>query len=237
MTAAFGGVPTHRQQTLREAAAADCRNHVLFDFDTLDAQQKYKLLTATVVPRPIAWVVTQNLKGAINCAPFSFFNAFSGDPPTVCLGIGAREGVAKDTAVNIHQTGEFVVNLVHEALVKQMNITAIEFGPEIDELAQAGLSTIPSVKVRPPRIAASPVALECKRLVTLEIGVSRAIVVGNVVAMHVADEAVRDASKCYIDTPKLGLLGRMHGGGWYARTNDQFELPRLSENEWWSGKR
>lgn len=210
---------------------------MLFDFDTLDAQQKYKLLTATVVPRPIAWVVTQNSKGAVNCAPFSFFNAFSGEPPTVCLGIGARDGAPKDTAANIHQTGEFVVNLVHEAMVQQMNITAIDFGAEIDELAQARLDTIPSTKVTPPRIAGCSVAIECKRLVTLEIGTARAIVVGIVVAMHVADEAVRDASRCYIDTPKLGLLGRMHGGGWYTRTHDQFEVPRINENDWWSGKR
>ncbi len=210
---------------------------MLFDFDTLDAQQKYKLLTATVVPRPIAWVVTQNQKGAINCAPFSFFNAFSGEPPIVCLGIGARDGVPKNTAANIHQTGEFVVNLVHEALVEKMNITAIDFGSEVDELAQARLSTIPSTKVAPPRIAESPVALECRRLVTLEIGIARAIVVGQVVAMHIANEAVLDASRCHVDTPKLGLLGRMHGGGWYSRTTDQFQLPRITENDWWSGKR
>jgi flavin reductase (DIM6/NTAB) family NADH-FMN oxidoreductase RutF len=210
---------------------------VLFDFDKLDGQEKYKLLCATVVPRPIAWVVTQNLDGSLNCAPFSFFNAFAGDPPTVCIGVGGREGIPKDTATNIHHTGEFVVNLVCEAMVQQMNVTAIDFESSIDELAQAGLTTVPSTKVKPPRIAGSPVALECKRFVTLEIGVGRAIVVGHVVAIHVADDAVQNAAQCYIDTPKLGLLGRMHGAGWYCRTADQFQLPRINENDWWAQKR
>lgn len=207
---------------------------MLFDFDKLGPQERYKLLVATVVPRPIAWVVTLNPAGATNCAPFSFFNAFSGDPPIVCLGIGGREGGPKDTANNIHRTGEFVINLVPESLVHQMNVTAIDFAPDVDELDQARIATVPSTKVRPPRIAASPVSLECVRHVTLEIGVSRAIVVGRVVTMHIVDEAILDPARCYIDTPKLGLVGRMHGGGWYSRTADQFSVPRIRESDWWS---
>lgn len=205
---------------------------MLFDFEKLSGVDKYKLLTATVVPRPIAWVVTKSATGTLNCAPFSFFNAFAGEPPIVCLGVGGRDSGPKDTASNIHRTGEFVVNLVPEALVRQMNITAIDFGPEINELNEAGIDTLASVKVKPPRIAASPVSFECKRVVTLEVGVSRAIVVGQVLVMHIVDDAVRDAARCYVDTPKLGLVGRMHGGGWYTRTSDQFEVPRINENDW-----
>jgi flavin reductase (DIM6/NTAB) family NADH-FMN oxidoreductase RutF len=205
---------------------------VLFDFERLGPQERYKLLTATIVPRPIAWVVTLDLQGNVNCAPFSFFNAFSGAPPVVCLGVGSRESRPKDTARNIQQTGQFVVNLVPEALVAQMNVTAIDFGPEVNEVAEAKLVTVPSTKVKPPRIADSPVALECKRLVTLEIGEVRAIVVGEVVAMHVRDDAVIDATRCYINTPLLGLVGRMHGSGWYCRTNEHFDVPRISENDW-----
>lgn len=207
---------------------------MLFDFDVLSPKDKYKLLTATIVPRPIAWVVTQDRNGAANCAPFSFFNAFSGDPPVVCIGIASRDRDPKDTANNVHQNGEFVVNLVSESLVRQMNVTAIDFPPSINELEEAGIHTIASTRVRPPRILASPVSLECQRIVTIEIGVCRAIVVGRVIVMHVADSAVRDPAKCYIDTPKLGLVGRMHGGGWYSRTADQFEVPRISESDWWS---
>ncbi|MGH8139128.1 MAG: flavin reductase family protein [Steroidobacteraceae bacterium] len=205
---------------------------MLFDLDRLSAEERNKLVTATVVPRPIAWVVSRNVDGKLNCAPFSFFNAVSGDPPVICIGVGSRAGNPKDTASNIHRTGEFVVNLVPESLVRAMNITAIDFGPEVNELDEATLETLPGTKVQVPRIAASPVALECQRIVTLEIGIARSIIVGRILAMHVADEAVLDRSKCYIDTPKLHLVGRMHGAGWYARTDDQFQLPRIDERQW-----
>ena len=206
---------------------------MLFDFDELSTQDRYKLLISTIVPRPIAWVVTQNLAGRLNAAPFSFFNAFSGDPPVVVIGIGGRKpGDVKDTGNNIRETGEFVVNLVSDATAEQMNITAIEFPPEVDEIAEAKLTTLPSVKVKPPRLAESPVALECERLMVLELNVDRALVVGRVLAIHVRDDCVLDAARCYIDTPRLGLIGRMHGGGWYARTTDRFDMPRIPVADW-----
>ncbi len=206
---------------------------MLFDFASLDANERYKLLVSTVVPRPIAWVVTLDPAGRRNAAPFSFFNAFSQDPPVVCVGIGGRRpGDVKDTGNNIRRNGEFVVNLVAADLAPQMNITAIEFGPEIDELAEAGLTTLPSVKVKPPRIAESPVAMECERLATIELGNARALVLGRVLAMHIRDDAVLDAAKCYIDTPRLDLIGRMHGRGWYTRTTDRFEIPRIKVEDW-----
>jgi flavin reductase (DIM6/NTAB) family NADH-FMN oxidoreductase RutF len=210
---------------------------VQFDFEKLNAEEKYKLLCATVVPRPIAWVVSRNTAGLLNCAPFSFFNAFSGEPPVVCIGVGSRTGGPKDTAGNIQRTGEFVVNLVPESLVRTMNITAIDFEPEINELDEAKIETIPSVKVKVPRIAASPVAFECQRMVGLEIGAGRTIIVGRVLVMHVIDDAVIDAAKCYINTPQLHLVGRMHGAGWYSRTDDQFQVPRIGEEEWWAAQR
>jgi len=139
---------------------------MLFDFDAIPAQERYKILTSTIVPRPIAWVVSQDLEGRLNAAPFSFFNALVGDPPVVGIGVGGRRpedapGTWKDTGANIRATGQFVVNLVPFAAAAAMNVTAIEFPHDIDELAQAGLSTLPSAKVKPPRIAESPVALEC----------------------------------------------------------------------------
>jgi flavin reductase (DIM6/NTAB) family NADH-FMN oxidoreductase RutF len=185
------------------------------------------------VPRPIAWVVTQNLAGRLNAAPFSFFNAMSGEPPVLVFGIGGREpGDAKDTGNNIRRTGEYVINLVSYERAQAMNVTAIEFGPEVDEITEAGLSILPSVKVKPPRIAQSPVSFECERMMILDLGVDRSLVVGRVLAMHVRDDCVLDPAKCYIDTPKLDLVGRMHGAGWYARTTDRFEMPRIPVEKW-----
>ena len=206
---------------------------MLFDFATLAPQDRYKLLISTVVPRPIAWVVTQSLEGRLNAAPFSFFNVFGGDPPVVVIGIGGRRpGDIKDTGANIRETGEFVVNLVSDEAAEQMNITAIEFPPEVDEIAEARLTTLPSVKVKPPRMAESPVALECERFMIIELNVDRALVVGRVLAMHVRDDCVLDAERCYIDTPRLHLIGRMHGRGWYARTTDRFDMPRIAVADW-----
>jgi flavin reductase (DIM6/NTAB) family NADH-FMN oxidoreductase RutF len=204
-----------------------------FDFSTLSPSQRYKLLVSTIVPRPIAWVVSLDAAGKLNAAPFSFFNAFSQDPPVVCIGIGGRHpGDVKDTGNNIRVTGEFVVNLVSFANAEQMNITAIEFGPEVDELAEAGLTPIPSIRVKPPRIAESPVSMECERLMTIELGNERALVLGKILLMHIRDDAVIDAANCYIDTPKLDLIGRMHGRGFYTRTRDQFEMPRIPVADW-----
>ena len=203
---------------------------MLFDFTTLSDRDRYKLLVSCVVPRPIAWVVTMSAKGEVNAAPYSFFNAMSSDPPLVCIGVGAREsGQEKDTGANIRATGQFVVNLVNADNAPAMNHTAYDYPPGVDEIARAGLSTLPSTHIKPPRIAESPVAMECEHFQTLDINPERAIVLGRVVAMHIADDAVMDPARCYIDTPKLDLVGRMHGAGWYARTTDRFELKRLKE--------
>ena len=206
---------------------------MIFDLTRLSPFDQYKLLPATIVPRPIAWVVSQNLQGQVNAAPFSFFNAFGAGPPIICIGIGAKEpGHPKDTAANIRATGEFVVNLVGQANAAAMNITAIDFGAGVNELAEAGLTTAASVKIKPPRIAQSPVAMECVRHSFIEFGEDRALLIGEVVAMHVRDDAVLDVQRCHIDTPKLDLIGRMHGGGWYARTTDMFDMPRVPEPDW-----
>ncbi len=116
---------------------------MLFDFRALSARERHRLLISTVVPRPIAWVVTEDPASGINLAPFSFFNVFCEEPALVCLGFGAGErgdGADKDTAANIRRTGEFVVNLVTEATATAMAATAMEVGPEIDEMAAAGLT-------------------------------------------------------------------------------------------------
>jgi flavin reductase (DIM6/NTAB) family NADH-FMN oxidoreductase RutF len=206
---------------------------MLFDLTQLPPPDQYKLLAATIVPRPIAWVVSQDAQGQINAAPFSFFNAFGAGPPIICIGIGAREpGHPKDTAANIRATGEFVVNLVGHANAEAMNVTAVDFGAGVNELAKAGLTTAASVKIKPPRIVQSPVAMECRRHSIVEFGADRGLLIGEVVAIHVRDDAVLDAKRCHIDTPKLDLVGRMHGAGWYARTTELFNMPRLAVDDW-----
>ena len=206
---------------------------MLFDFASIDAAHQYKLLISTIVPRPIAWIVSQDSRGRINAAPFSFFNAFSDDPPIVGIGIGSHKtGQPKDTRANILETRGFVVNLVSERLAEKMNITAIDFSSDINELTEAGLKTEPSVYVKPPRISEAPVAMECELFQIIGLGEETALVLGRVLAMHIHDDAVVDAKKSHIDTPKLRLLGRMHGSGWYARTSDLFQMPRIKVEAW-----
>ncbi len=206
---------------------------MLFDFGKIPAREGYKLLVSTVTPRPIAWISTQNAAGQLNAAPFSFFNAFAGDPPVVGIGIGSHQpGRAKDTRRNICETKEFVVNLVSEEMDEAMNVTATEFEPEVNEIVEAELEAIPSVHVKPPRIAASPVSMECSLRQIVDLGPDNALVLGNVLAMHVRDDLVLDPAKHYIDTPGLKLIGRMHGLGWYARTSDLFQMDRIPRANW-----
>jgi flavin reductase (DIM6/NTAB) family NADH-FMN oxidoreductase RutF len=205
---------------------------MLFDMETLPQQDRYKILVASVVPRPIAWVTTRSRAGIVNAAPFSFFNAMGADPPTVVLGIMPRECRLKDTAANIQETAEFVVNLVSEANAEAMNITCIDAPPGVDELELAKLTPVPSVAVAPPRIGESPISFECRLLAALVTGPLQTIVIGRVVRAHVDDAFVLDAKRCHLDTPKLQLIGRMHGSGVYVRSTDRFEMQRPTWAEW-----
>lgn len=219
------------QGELKKAASTGDR---VFDFRVLPARDRYKLLISTIVPRPIAWVVTLGRDGQLNAAPFSFFNAFSSDPPVVGIGVGNHDpGRPKDTRRNIQDMRQFVVNLVSEEMAQAMNITAIGFGPEVDELAQAGLDTRPSVHVKPPRIAGSPVAMECELMQIVELG-DAGLVLARVVAMHIREDAVLDGGK-RIDTAALRLIGRMHGNS-YTRTSDLIQIDRISPADWWGRK-
>ena len=140
-----------------------------FALAELSATERYKLLGGLVVPRPIALVTTQNPEGRVNAAPFSFFNVFAEEPPLVVLGLGISPlGDAKDTTLNILDTGEFMVHLVDEPIAEAMNLCAIDFPPEISEVEVAGFDLIPSDAVAPPRIGQAPVGLECRRFVTLQ---------------------------------------------------------------------
>ena len=172
------------------------------DWATSDLTDRnlYKLLVNTVLPRPIALVTTVDGNGNVNAAPFSFFNIFSHAPPLVVLGIEGREPAEaplKDTMRNIRTTGSFVVNLVDRALVEAMTICAIDLPSGIDELAAAGLTSAPSRQVAAPRIAASPVQLECRETVSLSLGTRhRNLVVGEIVHLHIRDGLVDEQFPC-----------------------------------------
>ena len=123
--------------------------------------------------------------GRVNAAPFSFFNVFAEEPPLVVLGLISPLGGAKDTTLNIRDTGEFVVNLVDEPIAEAMNLCAIDFPPEISEIEVAGFDLVPSAAVAPPRIGQAPVALECRRYLTLQPARERYLVIGEVLVAHV----------------------------------------------------
>ncbi|MDF7775591.1 flavin reductase family protein [Sphingomonas sp. AOB5] len=199
-----------------------------FDVAELDAVKCARLVTATVVPRPIAWVVTQAPDGTRNAAPFSFFNAMSSWPPVLAIGMQPRaDGSPKDTLANIRATGEFVVNLVPHALADAMNLTGGAHAPAVDEIRLAGLDSVPSEHIVPPRIVGAPVAYECRLRQVVDIEAGRAIVLGDVLAMHIDDAAILDADAGKIDAPALDLVARMHGAEHYLRTSDLFRIARL----------
>jgi len=204
-----------------------------FDLTDLAPELAYKVLASTVTPRPIAWVTTLSPAGIVNAAPYSFFNVVGSEPPTVVLGIlsDPKRGF-KDTARNILKTGEFVINLVPAALAEAMNTTCMDAPADVSELELAGLSATPSIAVTPPRIAESPVAFECRVVTNLVTGPEQVLVVGRVLTAHVADEYVLDARRAHIDTPRLDLIARLHGSGWYARATDTFQLERPTWDTW-----
>ena len=209
-----------------------------FDVAAIPANEAYKLLVSTVVPRPIALVTTVDDAGQVNAAPFSFFNAVSSVPPVVVLGISpgtASEDGYKDTERNIRDSGELVVNLVDEALAERMNICAVDFPAGTGELDKAELTPLPSVGVRPPRIAQSPVSFECRRITGVSLGPRSMLEIGRVVHIHIRDDLV-DPVRMYVRTEKMRLIGRMHGRGWYARTSDLFLMDRLDLESWEAGK-
>ena len=205
-----------------------------FTVEQMSAKQVYNLLIGLVAPRPIALVTSLNEQGQLNAAPFSAYNYLCTDPPVVALGVTNRpddKHVAKDTAHNIRRTGEFVVNVVTEDLVEQMNICATDFPAAVDELEMAALTTVPSQIVKVPRIAQAHAALECRELTTMEIGRSR-IILGQVVSMFVEDQFV-DPAGPYVRAEELHAIGRMNGLGSYVKTRDAFlTVPRIPYSEW-----
>ena len=210
-----------------------------FDPEKIPARSVYNLLIGLVAPRPIALITSMNEEGRLNAAPFSSYNYLCTDPPVVGIGVMNKPGehfVPKDTARNIRRTGEFVVNVVTEDLLRQMNVCATDFPEDVDELEMAGLETTASTHVKVPRIAQAHAALECKEFQTIEIGRSR-IVMGLVVGFYIEDQYV-DPAGPYVLAEELHAVGRMNGLGSYVRTRDAFvTLPRIPYEAWKKGVR
>ena len=189
------------------------------------APAAYKILASLVTPRPIAWVTTTDPEGRSNAAPFSFFNVFGTRPPVVVFAPGDKEpGVPKDTAKNIRDTGEFVVNLVDESVFGPMVQSAATLPHGVDELDGSGLSYTPSSAVKPPRITEAPAALECVEHSTLRIGQNR-LVVGQVLRVW-ARNGIFDPETLHFDPQQFQPIARMATPDWYARTADLFEHER-----------
>jgi flavin reductase (DIM6/NTAB) family NADH-FMN oxidoreductase RutF len=197
----------------------------------LPPAQQYKLLSATIVPRPIALVTTLSETGRVNAAPFSFFNVMGEDPPVVVLGLQEHpDGRLKDTTVNIQKRGDFVVHMVDEDMSEAMNVCGVPFPLDVEEVAAAGLTVTPCDRVAPPRIFEAPVAFECERVGLLQISPGRHIAIGKAVMMHVRDSLI-DAERFHIDQEAYRPVGRL-GGLLYTRTRDHFVLPRPSYEDW-----
>ncbi len=188
----------------------------------------YKLLTNLVVPRPIAWVTTQSIQGVINLAPFSFFNAIGSSPLYLIISIGNKDdGSMKDTAANIIESKEFVVNLVTEDLLTAMNISAANFPTEESELAAVGLHGATSKRVKVPRVAEAQASLECILHSQQPLGLNT-LIIGQVVMFHVDDRLISDRLHINGFYP----IGRMGSPSYYCRTSDRFDLPRIPYEQW-----
>ena len=204
-----------------------------FDLRLMAKPDRYKIMGSSITPRPIAWITSLSAAGERNCAPYSFFNMMGDNPPTIALGLLAGTGGGfKDTATNIRETGEFVVNLVCEAQAEAMNLTCMDAPPGLDELTAAGLDTLPSTAVAPPRVAGAPVSFECRTLHLLETGPGQSVVIGEVLVAHIGDAFILDPERHHLDTLAMKLIARMHGSGWYARSTDLFQMARPTYADW-----
>ncbi len=197
----------------------------------LGRRERHSLLNGMVGPRPIAWVSSLASDGAPNLAPFSFFNVFAIDPPTIAIGPGSRRGVNKDTIVNVRASGEFVVNLVSRELAERANASSGEWGPEVDEWEVAGVTPVASDLVAPPRVLESPGALECRVRQVIELGEAgrstNSLIIAWVVRAHVVEGGFEAG---LVDSDVLDLVGRMGGDEW-CTTRDRFALRRPSSDD------
>lgn len=194
--------------------------------EQMPARAPYHLLTSIAAPRPIAWVSTISASGEPNLAPFSFYNAVAGFPPTIMFSVSYRvtkEPKVKDTLRNVQEVGEFVSHVVDEALADAMILSAADLPHGVDEFELCRLQTAPSIDVKPPRLAAAPVAMECRvtQIIPVE-GTTNVMVLGRVLRFHVREDLLRPNG--LVDTLRMKPITRLGGPTEYARIGELFHL-------------
>ena len=196
-----------------------------FTASEIDGADGYKLASGLIVPRPIGWIGTVSADGVPNLAPYSFFNVVSGQPPTFVFSPG--RSARRDTLANVHEVGEFSINVVSIEVLEAMNASSASFDPEVDEFAACGLTAVPGSVIRPPMVGECKANIECVVTQILEIGDPRhgnSLVVGEAVVFHV-DEGLLDGTR--VDQEQLRAVGR-HAGNTYSHATDLFDLIRPS---------
>lgn len=189
----------------------------------LDLAAAYRMITACVVPRPIAWISTISRAGLVNVAPFSSYNYVASAPPMVAVNISSREGKLKDTARNIVETGQFVVNMPGEHSLEAMHGSSAEFAPDVSEAEALGIALLPSLHVTPPRIAEAPIQLECQldQAVLLGDGINT-LYIGKVITFHL-DETIFDGR--HVDVTQLRPLVRLAGPHYAGLGEPMYRAP------------
>jgi flavin reductase (DIM6/NTAB) family NADH-FMN oxidoreductase RutF len=203
-----------------------------FDPELLETRDVHRLLSSSIAPRPIAFASTIDAKGNVNLSPFSFFNVFSSNPPILIFSPArrVRDNTTKHTLQNAAETKEVVINIVDFSIVEQMSESSKEYDKGVNEFIEAGLTEVPSLKVKPPRVLESPVSFECKveNIISLgEHGGAGQLVIAKVVHIHVKSELLDKNDQ--IDAEKLDLVARL-GGDWYTRVtkDSMFKLEKPS---------
>jgi flavin reductase (DIM6/NTAB) family NADH-FMN oxidoreductase RutF len=175
----------------------------------LDAETAYRLITGVVVPRPIAWVTTLSGSGVLNLAPFSAFTFVAPKPPMLAISVGRKAGIYKDTAQNILNNEEYVVHIANSSLMNAVHESSTEHPPDVSEVEELRLSTLPGERIKVPRLAAAPIAMECRFRQCLEFGETRSrLIVGEVLVFHIKDGLLNNGK---IETEALDPIARIAG--------------------------
>ena len=198
-----------------------------FDPNEISERQNYKFLIGTVIPRPIAFVTSIGDDGVVNGAPFSYFNIVSSNPPMISVAVQRKAGQMKDTARNIIENKEFVVHIVDQENVEQINETAANLPPTESELTRAGLTAVPSKKVAVPGVKEAKVRYECVLEKAVELGeagdVGVDLLIGKIVHYHIDETIYQDDQR--IDAEQLAAVSRLAGNS-YAKIGDIFDIVR-----------
>ncbi|MBL7885381.1 MAG: flavin reductase family protein [Flavobacterium sp.] len=198
-----------------------------FDPNELEHSAVYKLITGSVIPRPIGWISTIDQNGINNLAPFSYFNAVGEDPPHVMFSTVRGNDTNKDTLNNVLSNGQFVVNMVTEELAEKMNLTSQSVASDVDEFQLANLTPIASDKIKPMRVKESPISFECELVhhyfLENHTNGGACIIIGRIIMMHFADSVLLDNFKINLETYKP--IARLAGSN-YAKLGELFSIKR-----------